>query len=369
VPGLINSHVHLATPPDRTYALAIMRRDIYSGVTAVRDMAGDARAIANLARGSQLNEIPGPDIVYAALFAGPGFFDDPRMLLGSQGETAGKVSWMREIDADTDLAEAVTLARGSGASGIKVYANLDAATVGRIVAEAHRQGLPAWAHGAVFPASPLDVVRAGASTVSHVCMIAYQAQPMPATYHNRADVVESNFADGMPAVVEAVFAEMKQRGTILDGTLYVYETIERMRAELPKGYGPPIYCSSALAGRIARAAHAAGVEFAVGSDAPTPSNDPYPAVQKEMQLLVSQAGMTPLQALRSATLIGARALGRETDMGTIEPGKLANLVFLAADPTQDISAVRQVVLTVKRGHVFARKDFVPPTAKEMGEAP
>lgn len=365
VPGFINAHVHLTSPPDRPYAMALLRRDVYGGVTAVRGMGDDARAIADLARAAGVGEFPGPDIVYSALFAGHGFFDDPRAQ--SPGVVAGQAPWMREISADTNLPEAVTLARGTGASGIKIYANLDAASVSRIVAEAHRQGMQAWAHAAVFPASPLDVVRTDADTVSHVCMLAYQAQPMPATYHHRADVDESLFAAGMPAAVDDIFVAMKQRGTILDATLYVYKTIERMRAEMKEGAGPPIYCSSALAGRIARAAHAAGVEIAVGTDSPTPRVDPYPAVQQEMELMVKQAGMTPLQVLRSATLIGARGLGREAEMGTIEPGKLANLVFLAADPTQDISATRQVVLTVKRGHEFTRKDFVPPSAKEFGE--
>ena len=51
IPGLIDSHVHLATAPNRRYAEALLRRDVYSGVTAVRDMAGDARLLADLSRG------------------------------------------------------------------------------------------------------------------------------------------------------------------------------------------------------------------------------------------------------------------------------------------------------------------------------
>ena len=77
-PGLVNSHEHLATPPDRPFAEAMMRRDLYGGVTAVRDMADDLRQLADLARASRVGEIPGPDLYYAALMAGPEFFDDPR---------------------------------------------------------------------------------------------------------------------------------------------------------------------------------------------------------------------------------------------------------------------------------------------------
>lgn len=369
VPGFVDAHVHLATPPDRGIALAMLRRDLYGGVTAVRDMGDDARFMSGLAYGARFGEYPAPDIFYTALFAGPGFFSDPRVQASSVGETAGQVPWMREIDAQTDLAQAVTLARGTGASAVKVYANLDAATVAGIIAEAKRQRLPVWAHAAVFPASPLEVVQAGADTVSHVCMLAYQAQKMPLTYHKRADVDESNFRNGMPESVNAVFAEMRKRGTMLDATLLVYVTIERMRAEFPPGQGPPIYCSAKLAGEITKAAHLAGVDIAAGTDAPGAADDPYPALQQELALLVSQAGMTPLQALRSATVIGARSLGRESDMGTIAPGKLANLVFLDSDPSDDIAATRKVALTVKRGQDYWRRDFVMPTPEEFGETP
>lgn len=366
LPGLIDAHVHLATPPVREVALAMLRRNLYGGVTAVRDMGDDARFMAGLAYGARFGEYPAPDIAYTALFAGPGFFSDPRVQASSRGEIAGQVPWMREINAHTDMAEAVTLARGTGATAVKVYANLDGAAVAGIVAEATRQRIPVWAHAAVFPASPLDVVRSAAATVSHVCMLAYQAQPMPPAYHRRADVDESNFVNGMPAALEQVFAEMKRRGTILDATLLVYVTIERMRAELPPGYGPPIYCSSDLAARITRAAHAHGVQIAAGTDAPGDPEDPYPSLHQEMALLVSRGGMTPLQALHSATLIGARSLGQEADMGSIAPGKLANLLFLDADPSRDIGATRNVALTVKRGVDFWRRDFVMPAPGEFG---
>src|SRR5690348_8444301 len=58
LPGLIDSHQHLATPPDRKFAEAMMRRDLYSGITAVRDMADDLRSVSELARESLLGEIP-----------------------------------------------------------------------------------------------------------------------------------------------------------------------------------------------------------------------------------------------------------------------------------------------------------------------
>ena len=151
LPGLINSHEHLATPPDRRFAEAMMRRDIYGGITAVRAMGDDARAVAEYARASRVGEVPGPDIFYAALFAGPDFLHDPRLLASSQGFEPGTAPWMQAIDDHTDLATAVTLAKGTSAVAIKIYANLSAKLVARIAAEAHRQGMLVWAHGMVFP--------------------------------------------------------------------------------------------------------------------------------------------------------------------------------------------------------------------------
>ena len=75
--------------------------------------------------------------------------------------------------------------------------------------------------------------------------------------------------------------------------------------------------------------------------------------------------MSPAAVIRSATLVGAMSIHRQNEMGTIAQGKLANLVFLAKDPLADVRAFRSVVLTVKRGAPFWRKDFKPVSADEM----
>src|ERR1700733_12052734 len=168
LPGLIDSHVHLATSPNRRYAEALLRRDVYSGLTAVRDMAGDARLLADLSRGALLSEIAAPDIYYAALMAGPEFFKDPRTADSTRGAVPGEVPWMRAVTTSTDLRLAVAEARGTGATAIKIYADLSGTLVRNIVDEAHRQNLLVWAHAAVFPASPREVIDSGVDVVSHV---------------------------------------------------------------------------------------------------------------------------------------------------------------------------------------------------------
>jgi imidazolonepropionase-like amidohydrolase len=368
LPGLINTHEHLATPPNRPFAEAELRKDLYGGVTTLRDMADDLRQVADLSRAARVGEIPGPDIYYAALMAGPEFFEDPRTRAVAKGADAGPghVPWMQEISHDTDLVLAVAQARGTGATAIKIYADLPADLVAAITREAHRQGIQVWTHWAVFPAAPAEVVDAGVDTVSHACMGAYQASDaMPHAYHNRAPVQAEKFAHGDNPAVEAVLQDMKTRGTILDATLRVYVELAQSYAEHPKG--PPPYCMPDLAERLTAEAHRDGVEVSTGTDGFSAASDPWPALQDELELLQDKAGMTPSEVIRSATLVGAMTMHKDGETGTIAPGKLANLVFTKDDPSKDVRALRTIVLTVKRGAQYWRKDYTPSPNERRGE--
>ncbi|MFC8967428.1 amidohydrolase family protein [Streptomyces sp. NPDC057094] len=356
VPGLIDAHQHIATPPDRPVAEAVLRRLVYSGVTAIRDMADDLRQVGDLARATLVGEIPGPDIRYAALMAGPGFFDDPRTHQVSQGETPGGVPWMQAITKDTDLPLAVALARGTHAVAIKVYADLDHTTVAAITAEAHRQGVPVWAHATVFPASPGEIVEAGADSVSHVTLLAFEGTDEPLTsYKHKPRVAYERFAAGDDPRIEELFALMRRRGTVLDATAGMWAS------EALAGDGPAdaerAAANTELAAVLTAQAHRAGVDIATGTDYETDPEEPFPALFEELSFLVRRCGMTPAQVLRSATLIGARSAGAEDVMGSVEAGKLANFVVLADDPLRDIENLRSVTLTVKRGHRFERGAF------------
>ena len=353
LPGFIDTHQHLATPPDRIDAERRLRRDIYSGITATRDMADDIRQISDLARAALVGEIASPDIYYPALMAGPSFFTDPRTAAVAQGATPGKLPWMRAIDENTNLPEAMTMARGTGASAIKIYANLPGSLVGAITREAHRQGIPVWAHGMVFPATPAEVVAAGPDTVSHTCYLAYQPMAKrPGSYQDRFPVDESLFERDNP-IMASLFADMRKRGIVLDATLHVY----RVGEERARTTGKPPLCSVALAAWLTNHAYRSGVLISAGTDGDTPANDPWPSLFDEFELLAGPAGLAPADVIRAATINGAIAMGQQKEMGSIEPGKLANLVVLAKDPLQDAGNLRSVVLTVKRGRRFARLDY------------
>ena len=136
-----------------------------------------------------------------------------------------------------------------------------------IVKEAHRQGMWTWAHSMVFPTTPQQVIDADPDVMSHIGYFGYQAMPSrPSRYEEREKfpIDPAPFRDGKNPVMAHLFQQMKEKGIILDATVYVYHTIERMRAKNPENAPPPPFCSSELAEILTDQAHREGVEIAVG---------------------------------------------------------------------------------------------------------
>ena len=265
MPGLIDSHVHLATPPNRRQAEAILRRNLYGGVTAVRDMADDLRALGDIARASLVGEIAGPDVYYAALMAGPEFFSDERTIQTSAGGAPGQVPWMQAVTDETDLPLAVARARGTFATAIKLYADITPDLAGRITTEAHRQHLLVWAHATLYPARPSEVVAAGVDAISHACLLVREpGAHVPRLSEPRSAVDLDQFKRGDNPALARLFAVMAGRGVILDATVWTY-------GATPAGPGstPPLKpgsCDDVVGGAITGQAYRAGVQIAAGTD-------------------------------------------------------------------------------------------------------
>jgi imidazolonepropionase-like amidohydrolase len=347
LPGLIDAHVHIATSPsgddrrDRTEAR--LKGALLGGVVAVRDMGGDARLLADLSRAVMAGDLAGPEIRYSAIMAGPGFFDDPRVLASSRGVAPGQAPWARAITDSTDLRQVVAEAKGAGATAIKIYADVAPALLARVSVEARRQGLGVWAHLALAPARPGDVVAGGVQVVSHALLVPWEVRQLP-DWKQRAQVDLTISPDH--AAIRALFAAMKAKGAIWDPTLFVYRadssaadtSISRRRA--------------ARALDFVRAAHGAGVRIAAGTDG-MGGDRGLPNIHEELALLV-RAGLTPMEALIAATRTGADALGLSASHGTIAVGKAADLLVLRADPTADIRNTRQIEFVLKRGKVVEK---------------
>lgn len=352
IPGLVEAHTHLQDFFDsRARLTAELERMLYGGVVAIREMAADARVSGELNRAARLGQIAAPDIYFAAVMVGPTFRGmDPNGAAIARGASAG-AGWIQTVTPGMDVPLAVARAVGSGATALKLYIEMDGDLLAALTREAHRQGLKVWAHPAVFPNRPLDVVRAGVDGISHACGLAWQDADLdPAQF---ATVSRTNRPAFDPALVEpdsaemqALFAEMVRRGTLFDPTFSMYP-----------GRTSPFGCAPALMTALARAAAHAGVRMLAGTDWHAPPESPYPSLHAEIIALVEHGILTPAQAIAAATRHGALALGILDETGSIEVGKAADLVVLDGNPLEDITAIRRVHATVKRGVWHPRDEY------------
>jgi imidazolonepropionase-like amidohydrolase len=346
IPGLINTHVHLASPPLPEVAKAYLRRELYSGVTTVRDMAGDARLLGELKREALRDEIVSPDIYYSALVAGPGFFSDPRVAVSLEGWTPGTAPWMHAVDEKTDLRQLIAEAKGTGATGIKVYGDLSVALIREVTAEAHRQGMKVWAHAFVPPTLPSEVAESGVDSMSHADFVAYEmADPVPQRYRDLSPI-DAAAAQPSPRI-DRVFESMVRNHIVLDATVnisYLYPS-----KKFPQGIAP------AIAGEAFR--H--GVLLCTGTDDDPDFHVADSRLLDEIERLVRESRLSPMDAISAATANGALVLGLGDQVGVLAGGKTANFVVLKRDPLTDIRNLRSVELVVKNGKPYPRSKYVP----------
>jgi imidazolonepropionase-like amidohydrolase len=144
---------------------------------------------------------------------------------------------------------------------------------------------------------------------------------------------------------------MAARGIVFVPTLLVYEYHRKSPQPHVRERARELYEHHILA--IKRAL-AAGVKIVAGTDA---GGHGHPANAGELQCLV-EAGLTPMQAIQAGTAWAAECCGREADVGTVEKGKLADLIAVTGDPLADISVLREaknIALVLKGGEMVANR--------------
>ncbi|MFC7049225.1 amidohydrolase family protein [Emcibacter nanhaiensis] len=354
IPGLIDAHVHLSGfDGDRREMQDRLERALRGGVTAVRDMAGDARVLKDTVDGLRQGDYLGPEIVYSGLVGGPDMFDDPRVLEASQGYEAGTAPWLRAYHAGDDADRIMEEIKHTGARAVKLYGNLNPEAVRILIPAARRAGLMTWAHATTFPARPSDLVEAGVDVLSHSAYFVWQAVlDVPDDYNARKNGPYSEY-DPDSENYRMLVARMAQDKVLLDATLFVYYAYEKESGSLPAVGSTDTAFGWAAA--FTALAHEAGVRIATGTDAllseKKQEQDALPYLHSELELLVRHAGLTPLEALVAATRNSAEAAGLLEEHGTLEAGKIADLVVLNADPLRDIRATRDIRLVIRAGQV------------------
>lgn len=354
IPGLIDSHVHLASFDRGGMQRALLRYALLGGVTTVRDMGGNPRIVAALAAEARADSAESPRIFFSAVVAGPRWFatyDSARIRYWSGSSPPGSAPGVRMLAADGQVEAVAEEARRLGAAGIKVYSDVPGDRLAALAAAAHRRGLRAWSHAVVPPARPGQVADAGIDVVSHADQLVWAAAGAGDSIGSRA--VRSRLLREAPAAsapIGALLERMRARGTMLEPTLLV------MALGAARGEGADRARTDTLlawAADVTRRAHAMGIPIVAGTDA---LGMETPNIHSEMQMLVDRAGLSPLEAIRAATQAGARALGAQDSLGTVAAGRLADLVVLRADPAADIRNTQTVEYVVRGGRVHRRTE-------------
>jgi imidazolonepropionase-like amidohydrolase len=331
LPGLIDSHVHLtAIPPGAgDPQAAALRALIESGVTTVKDLGGVHPMTIELRRLVATGQRTGPRVFVAGpMFTAPGGHPAGSWLKGMD-EVARMFS--RQVDhPDSARAEVRRLA-AQGVDFIKgvfdtgpegnpfgKLPTLKRDVLAAIVDEARRQRLPVVIHWSM------------ADELSQIVDL-------------RPDGYEHI---GFTPIPDDLIAKLGQSRVALVPTLAVTEAVIRA----PKG-------DSTLRANVRKLA-ASGVSIVAGTDAPLGDLPFGSGLVRELEALVG-AGLTPMQALQSATCNAAMLLRREQELGTLQPGRIADLVAVFGDPLADIRALRNVRLVMKDGKILVRNDAAP----------
>jgi len=350
LPGLIDAHCHitlngglveeeLAYDP-RARILRAARNafaTLLAGITTIRDTCGLDDSDIVLRDAVAAGHLPGPRIIACGrmitMTGGHGWFFGQEV----DGPDAVRRAVRERIKARADWVKFMASGGFAEDGEQPASSQLDPDELAAGVAEAKKAGRKtcAHAHGA---ASIKNALHAGIDSIEHASFMDDEAIEL---LLRRGAFIVPTFS---------IYYKMKETGAAHHLAPYVIGLVNR---------------SWDL--KIARftEAYRAGVPVAAGSDNGSPVA-PHPDIATELEIFV-RLGLSPYDALRAATVTAARLLSLDGEIGTIEAGKRADLVVLAADPLHDISAVRRVDAVVQDGRLHqtdaGRRSLSLPAAR------
>lgn len=382
IPGLWDFHVHLTY--DTRFTDAMPGLFLEHGITSIRDTGGPLELVLPAVEAIRAEDAVAPRV----FFAGPLMDGEHVVYDGVNMPLLG----IANPDVETARANVARLAE-AGADFIKIYEMVTPEVFAALVEEAQTRGLPMDGH------IPLSMrardVGPHVQSLEHLRNI-----EMDCTADAEAGLAERRRRlanpEGVPGgrlrsqlhrafripSVEAydegacreVLASMTsaiQVPTLRLNAMSLQppytrtdwaQALEKIPAEVAADWGA---LGADLGGRstdttypdwslfLVGLMHEAGVPIGAGTDTPIGYAVPGYSLHSELEMLV-RAGLSPLEALRSATLRPAEFFGLEDEMGTVEPGRLADLVLLAGNPLDDITRTRSVQAVVTKGQLLDR---------------
>lgn len=358
MPGLWDMHVHINRDTDGLLYLG-------NGITTVRDLGtvgSDIQTLIDRRRFYDQGRLIGPHIIMAALIDGPGPLAAPTKLIVKTPEKTR--SLIHEL-------------AGKGYEQIKIYSSFDPKLVPIAVEEAHKLGLRVSGH---VPATMTmtDVIRTGFDEVQHAnfWMLNFMGSEINSktngTTRFTAVGEKGKDIDLSSSEVQQLIELVKQKNIVLDPTIAAFkEILTSVNGVIPSNYKtffqrfPPVVQRDLLNGGIAtddkhptfvmsyqnmvrmlKKIYDSGITIVAGTDG-------FPGFSMFGELeAYSQAGIPNADVLTLATLGAARVMKKDRELGSIEPGKLADLILVDGDPTQDINKLHDLSYVMKNGVLY-----------------
>ena len=374
LPGLIDAHVHLVHVLDyaRVTGDEVLPLYLAAGVTSVRSTGEELVAATLVARWAATHPESSPRVFTCSplLDADPPIHRD----IG------------RGVTDPRQVPELLDEVLKWNATTVKIYAGTKRDVGRTIIDEAHRRKLFVTAHLGNYSAQ--DAVADGIDGLEHIWSVFNYVIPPDVARQpgHRGNLDLDN------RVCQDLVAELARRKIYVDATLAVFRNMillpdvpevsgHRDNALAPRRLRDfwPVYLKrngcpqggpladrkrefakyQELTGKLYRA----GVPLLAGTDSPEPQVTPGFSLHQELEMLV-ESGLPPAAALRAATLHNAAALRQEDRLGSIAPGKLADLVLLSANPLEDIRHTRQIELVIRGGKVCRPAELLKLVPKE-----
>jgi hypothetical protein len=348
LPGLWDMHAHFEQVEWGPIYLA-------AGATTVRDCG---------------NEFEFIKAVRDAIAGGNGL--GPRLLLAGVVDGTGPLALgVARVDTPEEAKTWTDRYHDAGFQQMKIYSSVKLEELKIVADEAHRLGMTVTGH-VPEGLDAFQAIAAGQDMINHVQYVADIMRPHLPGDANRIDQLKADAEVDVNSVeAQKAIAFLVNHGTVVDPTLAIYEFETANTEKPPASFEPgvmkvapelaqplidvePPSEQSRLFQRafekdvqIVRALHRAGVPIVAGTDQTVPGYSLY----REIELYV-QAGFTPMEAIQAATIVPARVMGLDKELGTIEAGKLADLIILNANPLESIHNIRTVDSVITGGTMY-----------------
>src|SRR5579863_484558 len=363
LPGLWDMHQHLF--PSNAYL------DVAAGITTIRDLANSIEELGKLKRHIEAGEQIGPRIVLAGFIDGPGPYEGPVKILAATPEEARE-----RVDRYAEL----------GYVQIKIYSSVKPELVPVIIEEADKRGLRVSGH---VPAGMTaeQFVRDGADEIQHMNFVFLNFWPEVKETRTPARFIEpGKRAAGLdlnsPQVNDFITL-LQQHHTVIDPTMTIWEEtyvdrpgqvgkidapmFDRLPVQAQRGSklaGEALDATDPATDKQYRACYAnmvrmlkklydSGIQIVAGTDL----GKGY-SLHRELEIYTA-AGIPAPEVLRMATLTAARVMKMDSELGSVAPGKLADMILVSGDPTAHISDIRKIDVVIKGGAVMYPDELYP----------